>query len=104
MKANSHTLAWLRIENRALRLEMPSFGIDLKQGHQPLSERTSHFHIATVETQLRDTGGYAGGRAFFNNFGRRAKWISGSSSPLIFHEFLPVGSCGILSLVGQAKG
>ena len=78
--------------------------VDLEDNLGSYWPRIGHFHVATVKAQLSHTRGDAGLCSFFKDLDRRDERIPGSSAPLVFHEFTPDGSGGILSLVGQVGG
>jgi hypothetical protein len=100
MKADAHALAWLRIEHRALGLEVSALRVNFEHGLRSLCEWIGNFHIAAKKTQLGNASRCASGHALFCDFGCPSKWKPWSSTPFIFHEVTPNGSCGILSLVG----
>jgi hypothetical protein len=104
LKANAHALAWVRVEHAALGLKKSALLVDLEDNLGSSWPRIGHFHVASVKAQFSHTGGDAGLRPFFKDLDRRDERIPGSSAPLVFHEFTPDGSCGILSLVGQVRG
>ena len=104
LKADTHAMARLGIEHCAVGLEVASFGMGFEEDLGANGARVGHFDIATVETQFREAGGNAGGRALLKNLGCCREGKPGSSSPLVFHECLRVTVVRILSLVGHLRG